>query len=103
MVEHPPTVGAHLGTIRKPASGWGPSAASELNNLVRPIAAAHDWRHLVVRMHQSTWNQVAAYLNYNLSFPKPCVPMDCQGYEDRGRLEVVHRTAGIEQQKTGES
>jgi hypothetical protein len=69
---------------------------------VRRIAVAHDWRRLVVRMHQSTWNQVAAYLNYNLSFPKPGVPMDCQGYEDRGRIEVVYQSAEKMRQRNEE-
>lgn len=93
MPDQPPLDDRILGTVRKPANGWGPAASHALNQLVRRLAADHDWRNLVVRMHQSTWNQVAMHLNYNLSFPKPGVPMECQGFEDPGRIEVVFRSA----------
>jgi hypothetical protein len=93
MAQQVPGDGAVLGTVRKPAAGWGPDAAMALNALVRRIAAQHDWRHLVVQMHPSTWRQVMPYLDYNLSFPKPGVPMDMDGgvFEDTGRIDVVYR------------
>lgn len=85
--------GTVLGVVRKPREGWGPTAALQLNDLIRRIAVDHDWRHLVVRMHPSTWRQVMLYLDYNLSFPKPGIPMDMDGgtFEDRRRIEVVYR------------
>ena len=93
MTHESPTEGTVLGTVRKPAAGWGPDAATALNALVRRLGAAHDWRHLVVQMHPSTWRQVMPYLNYNLSFPKPGVPMDMDGgvFADTGRIDVVYR------------
>jgi len=85
--------GEALGVVQKPAEGWGPAAAQRLNDLVRRIAVDHDWRHLVVRMHPATWSRVMPYLDYNLSFPKPGIPMDMDGgpFEDRERIEVVYR------------
>jgi hypothetical protein len=85
--------GTVLGVVRKPREGWGPAAATQLNHLIRRIAVDHDWRHLVVRMHPSTWRQVMPYLDYNLSFPKPGIPMDMDGgvFEDTRRIEVVWR------------
>lgn len=88
-----PTEGTILGTVRKPASGWGAPAAQQLNHLVRRIAANHDWRHLVIQMHPATWRQVMPYFDYNLSFPKPGIPMDMDGglFPDRDRIAVVYR------------
>ncbi len=85
--------GVVLGTVRKPAAGWGPAAAQELNALIRRLAVEHDWRHLVVRMHPATWSRVMPYLDYNLSFPKPGIPMDMDGgsFDDGSRIEVVYR------------
>ena len=82
-----------LGTVRKPAEGWGPAAATQLNDLVRQIAARHDWRHLVVRMHPATWRQVMPYLTYNLSFPKPGIPMEMDRgvFAETERIEVAYR------------
>jgi hypothetical protein len=93
MTDEPLSEGTVLGTMRKPASGWGPSAALELNSLVRRLAAAHDWRHLVIQMHPATWRQVFPYLDYNLSFPKPGIPMDMDGglFPDRNRIDVIYR------------
>lgn len=64
-----------------------------LNDLIRLIAVEHDWRHLVVRMHPSTWRQVMPYLNYNLSFPKPGIPMEMDRgvFEDTGRIDLAYR------------
>jgi hypothetical protein len=85
--------GAVLGTIARPGAGWGPEAATRLNDLIRQLAANHDWRHLVVRMHPSTWRQVMPYLNYNLSFPKPGVPMEMDRgvFAETDRIEVAYR------------
>ena len=85
--------GSVLGTISRPATGWGPEAATRLNDLIRQLAVAHDWRHLVVRMHPSTWRQVMPYLNYNLSFPKPGIPMEMDGgvFAETDRIEVAYR------------
>jgi hypothetical protein len=85
--------GMVLGVVRKPREGWGPVAALRLNQLIRRIAVDHDWRHLVVRMHPATWSQVMPYLDYNLAFPKPGIPMDMDGgvFEDTRRIEVVWR------------
>lgn len=85
--------GAVLGTVRRPAEGWGPTGALELNRLIRRLTVDHDWRHLVVRMHPATWSQVMPYLDYNLAFPKPGIPMDMDGevFGDRQRIEVVWR------------
>ena len=88
-----PAEGTILGTVRKPVAGWGASAALELNHLVRRIAVNHDWRHLVIQMHPATWQQVMPYLDYNLSFPKPGIPMDMDGgvFADRQRIDVAYR------------
>jgi hypothetical protein len=88
-----PTEGTILGTVRKPAVGWGAAAALELNRLARRIAVDYDWQHLVIQMHPATWRQVMPYLDYNLSFPKPGIPMDMDGgiFEDRDRIDVVYR------------
>lgn len=85
--------GAVLGAIRKPSAGWGPEGATRLNNLVRQLAVAHDWRHFVVRMHPSTWRQVMPYLDYNLSYPKPGIPMEMDRgiFEHADRIEVAYR------------
>jgi hypothetical protein len=93
MANEIPNDGDVLGTVRKPPEGWGPAAATRLNDLVRRIAIDHDWRHLVIRMHPATWRQVMPYLNYNLSFPKPGVPMEMDGepFADTGRIEVAYR------------
>jgi hypothetical protein len=93
MAHEAPAEGTVLGTVRMPAEGWGPAGAMELNRLVRRIAVDHDWRHMVVRMHPATWRQVMPYLDYNLSFPKPGIPMDMDGgeFEDTRRIEVVYR------------
>lgn len=89
--------GTVLGTVRKPAEGWGPTAATRLNQLVRSIAARHDWRHLVVRMHPSTWRQIMPYLNYNLSLPKPGIPMEMDRgvFEDTRRIDVAYREVAL--------
>lgn len=85
--------GTVLGTVRRPTEGWGPAAATQLNDLVRRLAVDHDWRHLVVRMHPSTWRAVMPYLNYNLSFPKPGIPMEMDRgvFEETTRIEVAYR------------
>ncbi len=93
MTRDVPDEGAVLGTVRRPVAGWGPEAAVRLNDLVRQVAAEHDWRHLVVRMNPATWRQVMPYLTYNLSLPKPGIPMEMDGgvFEDKGRIEVAYR------------
>ena len=78
-----------LATLRRPAAGWNPTAASELNHLVRQLAAVHGWQRLAVAMHPSAWSQLAMHLNYNLSFPKPGVPMVGSPDEDPRRVLVV--------------
>jgi hypothetical protein len=85
--------GTILGTVRRPAAGWGSTAALEFNRLVRRIAVDHDWRHLVIQMHPATWRQVMPYLDYNLSFPKPGIPMEMDGgvFEERDRIDVIYR------------
>lgn len=85
--------GAVLGVVAKPGAGWGPDAATRLNDLIRQLAAKHDWRHFVERMHPSTWRQVMPYLNYNLSFPKPGIPMEMDRgvFSDPDRIEVAFR------------
>ena len=85
--------GAVLGAVARPGAGWGPPAATRLNDLIRQLAVEHDWRHLVVRMHPSTWRQVMPYLNYNLSFPKPGIPMEMDRgvFADTDRIEVAYR------------
>lgn len=88
-----PSEGTVLGTVRKPAAGWGAAGALQLNRLVRRLAVDHDWRHLVIQMHPATWRQVMPYLDYNLSFPTPGIPMDMDGgiFADRERIDVVYR------------
>lgn len=85
--------GTVLGAIARPAAGWGPDGATRLNDLIRQLAVTHDWRHLVVRMNPSTWRQVMPYLNYNLSFPKPGIPMELDRgvFADTDRIEVAFR------------
>jgi hypothetical protein len=85
--------GLRLGSIGRPPLGWGPEAATRLNDMIRELAVEHDWRHLVVRMHPSTWRQVMPYLNYNLSFPKPGIPMEMDRgvFADTDRIEVAYR------------
>ena len=82
-----------LGWVARPASGWGAHGAQELNALIRRLAVTEDWRHMVVRMHPTTWSRVMPYLDYNLSFPKPGIPMDMDGgvFEEVTRIEVVYR------------
>jgi hypothetical protein len=82
-----------LATVRKPATGWDQSTASALNHLVRQLAAVHSWRRLAVSMHPSAWSQLAMHLNYNLSFPKPGVPMIGSASDDPRRVAVVLRDA----------
>jgi hypothetical protein len=93
MTQSTPLDGTVLGVVRRPAEGWGPGAAIRLNDLIRQLAIARDWRHMVVRMHPATWRQVMPYLNYNLSFPKPGIPMDMDAadYDDLQRIEVVYK------------
>ena len=91
MTEQAPAVGAVLGVVRRPPAGWNPSAASDVNRVVRQLALVHGWRRLVVRMHPATWSQVAMHLNYNLSFPIPGVRMDCAGFDDLERIVVAYR------------
>lgn len=85
--------GETLGVIRRPAGGWGVEGAQRLNALIRLLATHEDWRHLVVRMHPATWSRIMPYLDYNLSFPKPGVPMDMDGgpHDDASTIEVVWR------------
>ena len=85
--------GAVLGAVARPGAGWRPEEATRLNDLIRQLAVEHDWRHLVVRMHPSTWRQVMPYLNYNLSFPKPGIPMEMDRgvFADTDRIEVAYR------------
>jgi hypothetical protein len=83
--------GVALGVVSRPASGWNPTAASVLNDLVRHLAAAHGWQRLAVSMHPSTWRQLAMHLNYNLSFPKPGVPMVGSDGDDPRRVVVILR------------
>ncbi len=85
--------GSVLGVVRRPANGWGVEAAQRLNALIRRLATQEDWRHFVVRMHPATWSRIMPYLDYNLSFPKPGVPMDMDGgpHEDASTIEVVWR------------
>ncbi len=85
--------GEVLGVVPRPAAGWGVAGAQQLNALIRLLATREDWRHFVVRMHPSTWSRIIPYLDYNLSFPKPGVPMDMDGgpHEDPGTIEVVWR------------
>lgn len=85
--------GELLGAVQRPAGGWGAAGAQELNALIRRLAVTEDWRHMVVRMHPTTWSRVMPYLDYNLSFPKPGIPMDMDGgvFEEVGRIEVIYR------------
>jgi len=85
--------GAVLGAVTKPGAGWGPEGATRINDLIRQLAVTHDWRHLVVRMHPSTWRQVMPYLNYNLSFPRPGIPMEMDRgvFANTDRIEVAYR------------
>lgn len=87
--------GEVLGVVRRPSGGWGFKGAQQLNALIRLLATREDWRHLVVRMHPSTWSRIMPYLDYNLSFPKPGVPMDmdCGPHDDVNTIEVVWREA----------
>lgn len=85
--------GEVLGVVRCPVGGWGVEGAQQLNRLIRLLAAQEDWRHFAVRMHPSTWSRIMPYLDYNLSFPKPGVPMDMDGgpHDDVNTIEVVWR------------
>ena len=85
--------GEVLGVVYRPAEGWGGLGAQQLNALIRRLAARENWRHFVVRMHPSTWSRIMPYLDYNLSFPKPGVPMDMDGgpHDDADTIEVVWR------------
>ena len=67
--------------------------AQKLNALIRLLATREDWRHFVVRMHPATWSRIMPYLDYNLSFPKPGVPMDMDGgpHDDVNTIKVVWR------------
>lgn len=89
----PSREGEVLGVVRRPSGGWGVESAQQLNALIRLLAAREDWRHVVVRMHPGTWSRIMPYLDYNLSFPKPGVPMDMDGglHEDASTIEVVWR------------
>lgn len=42
-------------------------------------------------MHPATWSQLATHLYYNLSFPKPGVPMAGSHEDDPARVTVVLR------------
>ena len=44
-------------------------------------------------LHPGTWSRIMPYLDYNLSFPKPGVPMDMDGgpHGDISTIEVVWR------------
>jgi hypothetical protein len=85
--------GEVLGEVRRPSGGWGVEGAQQLNALIRRLAAREDWRHFAVRMHPSTWSRIMPYLDYNLTFPKPGVPMDMDGgpHDDVATIEVVWR------------
>jgi hypothetical protein len=83
--------GVVLGVVSRPALGWNPTAASALNDLVRQLAATHGWHRLAVSMHPSVWRQLAMHLNYNLSFPKPGVPMVGSDDDDPRRVAVILR------------
>lgn len=85
--------GEVLGVVRQPVGGWGAAGAQRLNALIRLLATREEWRHFVVRMHPATWSQIMPYLDYNLSFPKPGVPMDMDGgpHDDARTIEVVWR------------